>query len=226
MNNLQLIASLSLYILSVVAALVLAVTSKGSGQRRIKPLLIAHLLVFTIFFVLYLSAAAAIYIQSAFLLFFCSGIWIAGVVIRSSERIFLKIYSALFLFSVLIFLVSPSRTVRFITFNWQPSASSKMKLSGNYFLEEEQLLLARPDSLVTYKITRQFGIFHKTLARNISFGTRVDSLSVLHFQPDSAVQLRAYYIKKSDIFESCDSIDISVPFDALKNTIVQKREHH
>jgi len=91
-------------------------------------------------------------------------------------------------------------------------------------MEEEKSMLSVSDSTTTYKITRQFGIFHKTLARNISFGMRLDSIRLNNFDEEKGIDVRGYYIRKTDTFEACDSMDISVPFVASKNTIIQKRK--
>jgi hypothetical protein len=224
MSNFQLIASLTLYILSVVAALVLTITAKKRGTGSLKGMLILHMFLVLLFAMLFLSGNRNIYIHLSFLFFFCSGILLSGLLLRSEQSLFMKIYSALFLSSIIFFLISPSRTIRFITFSHTEHQVNRWNIVSNYFLEEEQLLLAHADSTTSYKITRQFGVFHKTLARDISFGNRVDSIKVLEFNENQNAIIRGYINENSSIFGTCDSMDISVPFVASKNTIIQKRE--
>lgn len=227
MTNLQLVAALILYILSVVTAIVLTVVSKKSDFRKFTTwLFILHLLLFVIFIFFEFAFHKHLYIHLSFLLFFCSGILLSGLVLRSSYPLVLKIYTALFLSSIIVFLLSPSRTIRFITFTFDQNNKNSWNITSNYFVEEEQSLLARPANEATYKITRHYGVFHKTLARNIVFGNRIDSLKVLQFDEDSGIKLRGFFNRKYDTFEACDSLDLSVPFVASKNSIIQKREHN
>jgi hypothetical protein len=223
MSNTQLIASLSLYILSVVAALVLTIAYKKGGALQSRVLLSVHLLLFLVFLIFYLNGSRTIYIHYLFLLFFCSGILLSGLMIRSGSSLVLRLYPALYLSSIFFFLLSPSRTIRFITFSWDQSHHEKWNLTSNYYFEEEKTMLSNADSLITYKVTRQYGVFHKTLARDISFGHRLDSIHLLSFNEEKGIRIRGYYIRKSDTFEACDSMDLSVPFVASKNTIIQKR---
>lgn len=223
MSNLQLISSITLYIISVVAALVLTVVSKKGKAFSSKLLLSIHLILLLVFAGIYISGNDSPALHFAFLLFFCSGILLAGFMLRSDAGHLLRFYPLLYLSSVVFFLITPSRTLRFITFSWDKNLHEKWNLTSNFYFEEEKTMLANPDSLTTYKVTRQYGIFHKTLARNISFNSRLDSIHLLSFNEEKGIAVRGYYIRKSDTFETCDSMDVSVPFVASKNTIIQKR---
>ena len=224
MTNLQLITSLIIYILSVVAALILTIITKKNGKFPLRILLLIHFSLLLLFMATYLSGFWSTATNLFFLFFFCTGILLSGSLINKSLNPFLRYYPILFLTSIIFFVFSPSLTIRFITFNWHTDHTGKWKLQSNYFMEEEKSMLSVSDSTTTYKITRQFGIFHKTLARNISFGMRLDSIRLNNFDEEKGIDVRGYYIRKTDTFEACDSMDISVPFVASKNTIIQKRK--
>ncbi|MEP7265548.1 MAG: hypothetical protein ABI772_13665 [Bacteroidota bacterium] len=227
MTNIQIVVAIVLYILSVVAAIVLTIVSKKTDFRKFtRWMLILHLFLLVVFIYFEFAYNSHLYLHLSFLLFFCSGILLSGLVIRSDYPLTLKIYTAVFLSSIIVFLMSPSRTIRFITFTFNQNKTNSWNIVSNYFVEEEQSLLSRPANEATYKITRHYGVFHKTLARNIIFGNRIDSLRVLKFDEVSGLQIRGFFIRKYDTFEACDSLDLSVPFVASINNIIQKREHN
>jgi hypothetical protein len=96
--------------------------------------------------------------------------------------------------------------------------SGVFRLDSRYYLEEEKRMLTRSDSLATYKITSRYGMFHKTIARNISFGQKLDSIKLLTFSKDQIANIRGYFNVNSPTFGT-DSIDVSVSLLQLQDEI-------
>lgn len=159
-----------------------------------------------------------------FLFFFCSGILVAGMMIRKIYPIYLKIYFSLFLLSVLVFLVSPSRILGFITSgNINAISAKRIHLTENYYLIEQQYVKTQlKDSLYPFKVVREMGFFHKTLARDVAIPVTSDSTKVLDFTENENIFVRIYFRNG----KSADSLDKMVPLKMTgerSNSITKKQ---
>jgi hypothetical protein len=220
MSPLLLITAIIFYILSLVISLVMMIISKNINAQWRKVILLFHL---------FLSAAALVsflfFKDDAgiiFMIFFCFGIAAAGMVIRSSSVLLLKIIYALFLSSVLIFLYSPSLLLSLLIQQKFPETKgTEFLLRDNYYLAKEQSLLGISKDKAKYKIIRRTGKFNKTMKRNISFGHEIDSLKVLSFDSNKNILLRGFFSPENKMTDSIDVTTDLIMTDA--NEIIRKK---
>ncbi len=200
-----LIASIITYILSLVFSLVLMIFSKKLNSRWKRAFIIFHsiLLVAYLFSFFWLKFFSGTF----FLIFFCFGVAIAGMILRSHMNLLLKIYYSIFLFSIVVFLYSPSLLFSLLaTQKFPTTKGTEFLLVDNYYLVKEKSMLDVSNTFVRYKIIERTGKFNKTLQRNISFTHEIDSIRVLKFTREKEAQLRGYF---SDGNNRVDSTDIS-----------------
>lgn len=226
MSGSQLSITLSIYITSMALALIFSILKKKDKGKYFKLLLSIHLTLLMFFIICKFSMPLYNYTGYVFLFFFCSGIITGGYIFRSHAPLSLRIYFSLYVLSIVVFIFSPSLLVKAISFRLEQNEKpNHYHLTSNYFLEEEASMLNISDTMVKYKVTRHFGVFHKTLARNISFGDRIDSLKILSFNPAIDTRLRGYIYRKSITFASVDSIDMHIIFNLTPDEIIQKKKN-
>ncbi len=147
----------------------------------------------------------------------------AGMILRSDALLPLKIYFSLYFLSILFFIISPSHLFQYISYSWRSNnLFQTFHLRNNYFLEEQQSLLNPAGDQLKYKVIQSFGIFHKTLARDIDFGHPLDSIRIISFNPLSVLTLRGYFSAKSATFETHDSLDITTLLKVQTEKIFRK----
>ena len=215
MNALLLITTVILYIIALVGAFVLTVLSKKFSHKTLNIFIIIH-------FALVLVALIAIIINientSNYLMSvaFCSGLIIAGWAIRKSEKKLYQIYFGLYFSSLLLFLYSPSLLFYSISGNFsQRRAEQEFKLTKNYYLMERQSMLQLLSNVKAYKVSQKFGIYNRTIARDIRFEGRLDSVKLVALTEDTLI-LQGY--TKGLIRE------IHLKPGMNKNQIVRKRK--
>ena len=224
MTGSQLAITLSLYIISLALALILSILKKKATGRSRIPIII-HVILFVFFIISKILSPLSFLSGYIFLIFFCSGIITGGYLFRSGASLILQAYFFLYLLSIVVFIYSPSLLVGMISLNaTKTDKSASYHLAANFFLEEQRSLLNDSDTSVQYKITQQFGIFHKTLARDIRFGKRIDSLKVLSFNPEFAADLRGYLNIKSTNLAGPDSLDLHIKFNTHQDERIQKKK--
>jgi len=191
------ILTISLYLVSLVASLISAFFYRHISFRVVNVVLIFHILVLLTWIIFpagkhdLSNPGTSNYL---FLSYFCSGILLAGIILRGRYHITAKIYFILFLLSLVFFLVSPSRLIGFIASGMIDAYSpDRIHLSENYFLvqQNETSVVPHPDS-VYYKAVREMGMFHKTLIRDIALPRNYDSVSVRSKQQDENIKLTVY----------------------------------
>ncbi len=193
--------SIIAYILSLVASLLILLMNKQDEIRWIKVFLAVH------FAFLLLSLLFHDKMKSwMFLLFFCSGIILFGLSVRSSLNKFVKGYLLLFILSFAVFLYSPSRLLSWITWTGTSSFEKEMNLTANIFLMKQQGMIDNP-AVAKYKLFKKLGIFNKTLARDIDFGHRIDSAKMISLLKDSSILIRGYFSRENN---GADSLEIRV----------------
>jgi hypothetical protein len=123
---------------------------------------------------------------------FCSGLIIAGWAIRKSEKLVYRIYFGIYFSSVLLFLYSPSLLFYSISGNFaNRRTEQQFRLEKNYFLIEQQSMLQLLSNVTAYKVSQKFGIYNRTIARDIRFDGRLDSVQLVALTEDTLI-LRGY----------------------------------
>lgn len=201
--------SIILYILSLVFSLLILLINKTERRKTLRVLIVFH---FSLFI-------AALIFQSEqrsylFLLFFCSGIFLAGFSFKSSLLKPVKIYFSLFVFSFLLFLYSPSKLLGVITFNFNQVKEKEFRLKKNFYLMKQQGILSDENNTRHYKIFMKMGLFNRTLTRDIDFGMRVDSVRLLEWSADTLAVIRVFEINETNVK---DSTELSVSFGMNKD---------
>ena len=225
MSDFQLIITLTLYIVSMAFAVILSIVRKNKEQGKWKMAVLIHIALLSCFLIFKAFFDAPVLAGYVFLIFFCSGIISGGYLIRSKAPTLLRFYFILYIASIILFIASPSTLVKTITLRFEnTSQKDKFNITGNYYLEEEQMLMQVSESMVKYKITQHFGVFHKTLVRNLRFGNRLDSILILSFNPAIGADIRGYIQSKSPTFEGIDSIDVHTIFKTPSKELIQRKK--
>jgi hypothetical protein len=124
----------------------------------------------------------------------------------------MRFYFGLFLLSVPVFLYSPSLLFYFVSGNINEYKSPiEFYLAENLYAVEQQSMLASDQSQIEFKIIRKFGIYNKTLSRNINFGKHVVKINLLSLNDDS-ISIRGYYLDGA-------SLDLHLKTGLQKNSI-------
>ena len=207
------------YISSVVIALVLMILGKNLGRSRFFLMAGMHsILLFGFIASLLLRAPGTPpgTFNYFFLIYFCSGVVLCGWVWRISLPLLFRIYFGLFILGFPMFLFSPSMMVNFLLASrYTDSFGPSYQVHGNIWLET-QSTIANEDSIQHYKLIRKRGLYRETLARDLSFKGKVDSVKVLDLQPGISVNIRAYSSRVTFVSTEIDSLDLDIPLVAKK----------
>ena len=189
--------SLSLYILSLLGALVLVITGKNQRPAWIKSALVLHCLSLLLFLVYLLQGQGlppGSPFRFAFLAVLCSGLLAGGFILRSEWPKALKLYTSLYFLSVVFFLVSPSRFAAALSRGDLDDASPKrFHVLRNFYLEEQHASFSDTNKPKNYKLVQQFGIFHRTIQRDISFESDPDSLRLRKQKSSQIIKIIVYF---------------------------------
>lgn len=172
MDQLQLILTICLYILSIVATLILGMVSGRFGPAAFRLGMAIHggLLGLTaLFYLAFREIPAWHYLL---LTSVCSGLALSGWALRSPtlNRAW-KTYFAAWLISIPVFLWSPSLLFYSISGHlseYRPEL--EIHLGSNTYLTEQQSMLNTGETPSGFKVIRKYGIYNKTLVRNLDFG--------------------------------------------------------
>lgn len=192
MNPLLLITTITLYLVSLVGSFVLTLLSKKFSNQKLNILVTIHFIITG--FALSTSfikgeGSTKNYLMS---IAFCSGLIIAGWAIRKAGNKILKIYFATFFASIILFLYSPSLLFYSISGNFsQRRREQQFRLEKNYYLIEQQSMLQLLSNVTAYKVSQKFGIYNRTIARDIQFEGVVDSAQVILMSDDTLI-IRGY----------------------------------
>ena len=205
------ILSITLYLVCIVSTIILSFFYKVISPRLVNTVLIFHFLTIIFYFIFtgkndsLQNPGTSNYL---FLAFFCSALLISGLVLRMKYPVYLKVYISLFLLSVVFFIASPSRILGFIS-SGKPTGFNpkRLHLSENYFFVEQDVLNHSSLTSRSFKLVREMGMFHKTLARDVSLPADTDSILSLKFEENREVIIRIYFRKNHSI----DSLDMSIP---------------
>ena len=189
MNPVQLIITICFFIISLVASLLLGMTSRKFRNESIRlPLAIHGITAFfaIVFYFIFYGHPIGEYL----LLFtICSGVILSGWAIRNTYPVLpVRIYLISYLLTVLLFLWSPSLLFYTISGNYRLyRPEQQFNLKSNYFLVEQQSMMTNGDMPVRYKVIRKFGIYNKTLARDLDFGGRLKDAGLVQLNDDTVI---------------------------------------
>ena len=190
------VSTIIFFIASLVGCLILTLSSKNVEERKLKPALFFHLLLGIIVLIF---AILNQNIEKFSLGFFCSGLLLAGLVIRKKHPLILKLYFGLFLLLILFFVYSPSLLAYFVTGNYNKvKAPQTINLKENFYLAEQQSMIGLSNEFTTYKIYKKNGLYKKTILRDLDFGGKIDSIKVLSFTEDTII-IKGYLNKMDTI---------------------------
>lgn len=180
-----------------------------------------------IFIALYLIYRNPAHEERTIMLFaaiICSGIIPFTLIFRRSFPLILKIYFGVFMLSLPLFIIAPSKMLTILSMGYLNTENAhEMLLEKNYYLLKEQGLIKQNNNEATFKVVKRIGIFNKTLARNIFIGFMPDSAKILFLDEKSEIRLRAYRHNKIEI----DSLDITTKTISSRDTILKiiKTQH-
>jgi len=188
MDPILLVVTICFYILSLVTALLLGMTAKRFKPESIRMFLAVQVIL--LFFALAILIKFNEFLAGNYLLLIsiCMGTTLAGWAIRNTQlKTPFRIYLLLYLLLVPVFLWSPSRIFYAISGNLQRyKPEQEFNLQSNYYLVEQQSMLQQQDR-VRYKIIRKFGIYNKTLARDVDFGERLHDIRLIELNSDTVI---------------------------------------
>ena len=221
------ILAITCYLISLVATLTGSFFFKLIPSKIITLLIVFHFLVLAAWLILNFTTDNVTDSKTGNLFFlaaFCLGIIVSGIILRSGFPVYLKIYFSLFLLSVPVFVVSPSRVLGFIVSgNFNTVNPKRFHVSENYFFIEQQSAGTENNDTLYYKLVREMGMFHSTLARNVALPTGTDSVKKMGSMDSDDLKFLVYFHNdsKSDSFELQVRKDIKYKPGQLK----QVRNH-
>jgi len=211
------------YILSNVIALALLFTGKKLNPGIFRLLATLHF-VFGVFFIFNLitnKEETPRYVS--FLVFFCSGIITGGLALGTQKNIIIKVYFGLFCLSIFVFILSPSLLLNFLLTASFNRHKDMMLLKENYFLERQTSTFSSDSSGVKYKVIRKKGMFHETIARDLDFKGKLDSMKVLSYEDRKFILLRGYTSNKSFVEDKIDSVDVTIELIPTSKDLIERR---
>lgn len=183
-----LIVTIITFVLSMVGCLVLAFISNKLSLKLLSNLRYVHLGLILISIILFIFASNLSIYNYSVLISFCSGLLLAGWTLRTNSPIWIKLYFGAFLISIGLFVYSPS-----LLFYSVSGSINKMtppqciNIKENYYLVEQQSMLSLNSEKVNYKLIQKFGIYKKTIKRDLNFGSRINNAKVIEFTNDTIV---------------------------------------
>jgi hypothetical protein len=211
------------YILSNIIALALLFTGKKLSPAVFRMLASVHLL-FGVFFIFNLvtnKAESPKYVS--FLVFFCSGIITGGLALGTRTNLILKIYFGLFCLSIFVFILSPSLLLNFLLTASFNRHKDMMLVRENYFLERQTSAFSSDSSGIKYKLIEKNGMFHKTIARDLDFKGKIDSMKVLSYDERKSVLIRGYAGSASFVEDKIDSTDIRIELIPARKDVIERK---
>lgn len=211
---------LSLYILSLVTAVLLLAAGKRYAPGPLRILFFLHAATT-------LAAVAVLIFRmqaghgAAWVLL--SGLVLAGLSHHAAVPLYQKLYFGLFFLSVPVFVLSPSRFGGFLeTGRLHNSSRDKFHLYQNVYLEAQRVTGNAPPGPPLYKVIREFGLFHKTLRRNIALPVLPDSVRCLAPGDDAQLRLRLYRKPGHSGGTDADSADLTVSLTPPDSLVIRR----
>ncbi len=159
----------------------------------------------------------------SFLIFFCSGIITGGLALGTSTNLFLKIYFGIYCLSVFVFIVSPSALLNFLLTANFVRHSDRIPVWDNYFIERQTSTFSPDSAEIGYKLIEKKGMFHRTIARDLNFNGKLDSIAVVSFEEFSTAVVRGFTSRKSFVEDKIDSVDITIDLNPTKKDKIHRK---
>lgn len=192
MNSQLLIVSISLYIISIIASLIVAIAGQKISSLFLKVFSFAHFSFAFVLIILFLFTEANILSRWLILLFFCSGLIFSGIILRKINSRITKLYFLIFPVTLVLFIYSPTRFFKTIyTGEFKNLKSNSIALSNNYFLTEQDIF-SETEKGFNYKIYHKKGLINETVATGITTIEKIDSVEVLLLKPNDSLVFRIY----------------------------------
>lgn len=215
-----------LFISSVIIGLVLMTILKNVSWEKFRLAALAHsmlLFAFVASLCLQKGKSETGQFNYFFLIYFCSGVTLSGLVWRSRAPKWLRVYFSLFILGFPMFLFSPSMMVNFLlTTNYTDSLGPRFQVQGNLWLETQNTVM-KTDSVPHYKLIRKRGLYRETLARDLVFGGKLDSIKVLDLQQGVSATLRGYTSTITYVSSDVDSMELEIPLVKYSRDNVEYR---
>ena len=211
------------YILSNIIALALVFTGKKLNPAVFRMLVAVHLMlgVFFIFNLMTNKDESPQYVS--FLIFFCSGIITGGLALGTDTNILLKIYFGLFCISIFVFILSPSLLLNFLMTASFNRHKDMIPLKENYFLERQASAFSKSTTDVKYKLIEKDGMFHKTIARDLDFKGKLDSMKIISYEERKAFVVRGYSGSSSFVEDKIDSVDLTIELLPARKDVIERK---
>jgi hypothetical protein len=216
--------TLSLYILTVLAGLILMISFHRLPRKAFNHMAMTHGLLGAGAVLSFLARDGSDPNAPHYLLFafIASGVLLSGLVWRVPASLPVRIYFGLFALTFPLFLFSPSMLVNFLlTLRYTDSLGKTFDLGNRYFLEEQQAVL-RSKANVQYKLVRKTGIYRSTVCRDLDFSGRIDSVRVLEAYGNDSLLVRAYRIENTYVSTDIDSADRMLPLQPIRRNVIQR----
>lgn len=191
------ILAVSLYIISLAAAIFLMILKSESWQKKLPRFVAAHGMLFILVIVInllaYFQLIAVPVKQFINLLFCCAGVALCGAVLKSKMNALIKSYYAVFALSAIIFVVSTSTLVSLIA-DLRPFSNSENRfaLGNNFYLELQTSMLSYNEVAPRYKLYKRIFYFNKTLIRDLDFNDKINRVISTKLIGEDSVSLSLY----------------------------------
>lgn len=191
------IASIIIYILSLVGGLVLMMVGARINKRVINTLIVFHFLLFLFFFLLWFTGTKLkFYFNYHYIFLFavCSGVLLSGYVLRMVPGIWLRIYFSIYLLTIPVFVYSPSTLISAIAFYKKSDLAGKPYQTGMkyYYIEKHNSMLANMEGVILYKIVKRKSGITKTLARHIQLDCPPEHIEQFKILGDTLITFLIY----------------------------------
>lgn len=187
MNAILLVTTICSYILSVVVSLLLGMISKRLNPNGLRIGLAVHGGLLALALLSFLCGFPVSTTGPLMLSAVCSGLALSGWGLRNTLLpLPLRLYLGSFLFSVVVFIWSPSLLFYTISGHFSEyRPEHQVHLRGNHYLVEQQSMLQGTPGEGGYKVIRKYGIYNKTLTRDLHPKAIPSSASLTELGPDS-----------------------------------------
>jgi len=188
------LTTFSFYIISVILAMILSFLYKYISNRVLVTAGVFHflILIFWIIFKIFFTNQPDV-ANHLFISFFCSGLIISGLIIRKKVNKILKYYFLIFLASVILFVISPSRLIGFIgTGSIHAINPERIHIIENYFILEQFSVNNIYSGKYPYKVIKEMGMYHQTIIRDIDLTFKPESVIVEEYIKDSLIKINAH----------------------------------
>ncbi|MFM9008116.1 MAG: hypothetical protein ACKOQY_02645 [Bacteroidota bacterium] len=187
MNAILLVTTICSYILSIVLSLLLGMISRRLNPNGLRVGLALNGCLLALALMAFLTGYPNGMAGPLLLGGVCSGLALSGWALRNTLLPFaLRLYLGSYLISVIVFMWSPSLLFYTISghFNeYRPE--HQVHLRGNHYLVEQQSMLQGTPGEGGYKVIRKYGIYNKTLTRDLHPRAIPRTASLTELGPDS-----------------------------------------